>query len=139
MISTKSFTIFCLLIAFTSCNSKTNAKTEFVDRSLDSSIKTIKISIKDLTKEYKSLNGRYIETEGILYWEFENVALCDSRGRSSKCFWLDFDRNLKINDSLLTLSSAKEIVLKGIIDTSSKGHLGSYLATIGNIYYLKQK
>ena len=95
--------------------------------------------MKDLVKKYSSLQGQYIETEGIVYCEFENVAICLDKGKDSKCFWLDLSRDLIINDSLLQIASGKRFILKGVIDTSSKGHLGAYLATIRTVYYLKQK
>ena len=55
------------------------------------------------------------------------------------CFWLSFDRNLSIDHDKLQRASGRQFVLKGIIDTSSQGHLGAYLATIRNIYYLEKK
>jgi hypothetical protein len=97
------------------------------------------ISLSYLVNEFRSLDGQTIQTEGIVYFEFENVAICVGKGHDSKCFWIDLNTNLPINDSLLQKSSGQKLVIKGTIDVSSKGHLEAYLATIRNVYYLKAK
>ena len=122
----------------TSFETKPKVKIEFINTSIDTVTNTTKISISDLIKKYKSLQGKYIETKGIVYWEFENVAICNNKGQDSQCFWLNLNRDLNINDSLLQKVSGEQITLKGIVDTTSKGHLNAYLATIKNVYYLKQ-
>jgi hypothetical protein len=131
--------VICLLIGVASCNLINKSKTEYKVLSLDSTLQTTKISIKNLTKNYKSYQGIYIETEGIFYDEFENVSICINRGRDIKCFWLRFNDSLLKDFSLLMKSSTKRVTLKGVVDTSSKGHLSSYLATIKNVYYFKEE
>jgi hypothetical protein len=132
--------IFILgILYFASCKSKVAFKIEFINSAMDSATNTTKISFKDLVNNYKSLQGQYVEIEGIVYWEFENVAICLDRKRDSKCFWLAIKSDLKINDSLLQKVSGQKFILKGAIDTSGKGHFSSYLATIRNVYFLKQK
>jgi hypothetical protein len=116
-----------------------NHDVEFINHSLDSITSAKNISLKDLIKERSALDGQNIQTEGIVYFEFENVAICTDNEPDSKCFWLDLNRDLSINDSLLQISSGQRLVIKGTIDNSSKGHLGAYLATIRNVYYLKTK
>lgn len=131
--------IFWMAFSLASCKTKTNAKVEFINPATDTSVNVKHISMKDLVKNYTSLEGQNIETEGIIYFEFENVAICLDNGWAGKCFWLDLSKDLIINDSLLQKASGQKFILKGTIDNSSKGHLGAYLATIRNIYYLKQK
>lgn len=129
--------IFFIAISLLSCNDK--SKAEFANPSTDAATRTIRISFTYLMKRYKLLQGQYIETEGILYWEFENVAICAEKGDNNKCFWLGLNNDLKINDSILQAVSGKKIILKGLVDTLSKGHIGAYVATIHNIYFIKQK
>lgn len=131
--------IFLTTLFLTACDSKSKTKVEIINSSIDS-VTTVKtISLSDLVNEYKSLDGQAIQTEGIVYFEFENVAICVGKGRNSECFWLELDRSLSINDSLLQKASGQKLVIKGTIDNSSKGHLGAYLATVRNVYYLKAK
>nr|WP_294903321.1 hypothetical protein [uncultured Lacibacter sp.] len=100
------------------------------------------VSLDYLISNYKSLHGQKIETEGIVYCEFENVAICTKKkvfSNESDCFWLDFNRSLQINDTVMQRASGETFVLRGVIDTSSKGHLGYYLATLKDINFLKRK
>jgi len=131
-----SLIILGSLIILSSCNQGTDARFEYINSSLDSSIKATKISIKDLAKKYKSLHGQYVETEGIFYYEFENVSLCANR--DGGCFWLDFNEKI-YQDSVQIKGTTKRFTMKGQIDTSRRGHLSFCLATISNIYYIKQK
>lgn len=131
-------TLSCSFI-FCSCSLDSKAKAEYIDLAIDTTTKAEVISLGALVRGYNSLNGEIIQTEGILYFEFENVAICLGRGRNAKCFWLEFNENLFNSDSLLQNASGKEFILKGTVDNSNKGHLNAYLATIKNVYYLKQK
>ncbi len=128
-----------MMTTLLSCNTKTNKKVHFVNVVIDTTTNSKHISLTDLLKEYSSLNGQKIETEGIVYFEFENVAICSGKWPGTDCFWLDWNKDLIVNDSLLQKISGRKFVLKGTIDISDKGHLGAYLATIRNIYYLKEK
>jgi hypothetical protein len=121
------------------CTSKPKTKIEFINTGIDSVTTVKNISLSNLVNKFKSLDGQTIQTEGIVYFEFENVAICLGKGYDSKCFWLDLNRDLPINDSLLQICSGQRLVIKGTMDNSSKGHLGAYLATIRNVYYLKTK
>ena len=131
--------VFGLIFSLASCNLKPKSKVEFINTSMDTVTNITSISMKDLVKKYSSLQGQYIKTEGIVYYEFENVAICLDKGKDSKCFWLDLGIDLNINDSLLQIASGERFILKGVIDTSSKGHFNAYLATIRTVYFLKQK
>ena len=139
MINSKSHIVIWLSILFISCNNKSHTTVEFISTSLDTTIKATRISITELAEKYKSLHGQYIETEGTFYYEFENVSICVDSEKNSKCFWLDLNNNLVSNYNLLTNASSRRFIIKGVVDTLSKGHLSYYMATIGNIYYLAEK
>ena len=103
----------------------------------------MKVSLDYLVDNYRSLDGQKVETEGILGWNFENTSICPRRiffsEKGMNCFWLDFDRNFQLNDSVMRNGSGKIFVLRGVVDTSHKGHMGSYLATIKDIDFVKPK
>ena len=142
----KTATIFQLtvfLISLSSCDIKCNNHIKLISSTYNPTTKTIKASLEDLRIIYKSLQGQKVETEGIVWFEFENVSICSEENRNSSfeksCFWLDFQKDLNINDIMMRFASGKVFVIRGIIDTSNKGHLNSYLGTIKNIYYFEQK
>jgi hypothetical protein len=125
-----------LLQTFICC--KTSPEITFKVTGLDTTIKTTKISIADLARNYKSYQGQYIETKGRFFFGFENVAIYadniiatgDSRG-----FWLDINRDLNMDNTWLEKMNRKLITVKGRIDTTNKGHLSAYFATIDDIYF----
>ncbi|MCB9055869.1 MAG: hypothetical protein H6549_08370 [Chitinophagales bacterium] len=122
------------------CDTTHKTKIEFINSKINSTTTAKEISIKELARKYKSLDGQVIQTEGIVYFEFENVSICVDRGLNSGCFWLDYNPDdLRMNDSLLMEASNQKLVIKGTLDISRKGHFGAYLATIKNIYYIKSK
>jgi len=95
-----------------------------------------------LIKTYKSLHGQFVEVDGYGFFGFELSALCredDLFDDDQTCFWLEFSRDLKINDSLVLFASGHKFKLKGRIDTTQRGHLNSYPAALTEIYYLKVK
>lgn len=125
------------------CEPKSKAKIEFKSPSFDTTTKETKLSLEELSTSYKSLQAQQVETEGIVWFEFENVSICPSRNSISsdekQCFWLDFQEDLNFNDSLMRMASGKQFLIKGTIDTSQTGHLGMYLGTIKDIYFMQQK
>ena len=132
--------VISLTLAFISC--KTSPKQTFSLSSLDMTIKTTKISISDLAKNYKSYQGQYIETTGRFYQGFEEFAIYTEKNiftGEAKGFWLGTDQNLKIDNTSFEKMYGKRVTIKGRIDTTAKGHLSSYLATIGKIYFWQQQ
>lgn len=138
-LSTDFYIIFLATISLIACEAKTNTKVELINPSFDTLRIAKIISLRDLVKNYNSLDGQVIQTEGIVYFEFENMAIYADKEYDSKCFWLDLNNDLPINDSLLQTISGQKLVIKGTVDNSSKGHLNAYVATIRNVYYLKTK
>src|SRR5215510_9878993 len=66
-------------------NRVSSTKIEFVNHSLDTVTSVKNIPLDRLIDEYGSLNGQTVETEGIVYFEFENVAICPEKGDYGKC------------------------------------------------------
>lgn len=119
----------------------TSPKYSFRIPALDTSIKATSISIDDLAKNYQQYHGQYIETEGIFYNAFEDVAVYTGKNfwtGERKGFWVDTDPNLNIDSKSFESMDGKRVRIKGIIDTTSKGHLSYYVATIRNIYFWEQ-
>jgi hypothetical protein len=112
---------------------------------LDSTIIVKNISINDLTKQYKSLQGQYIETEGVFFSGVEEFAIYTNKSFLSNKqygFWMETNCDLHLFDSNwkhIEKIQGRTVIVKGRIDTSSHGHLGQYLATITNIYFFKEK
>lgn len=96
---------------------------------------------RQFVKTYKQYHGQYVEISGKLSYSFEDVNIYTENwltGMREHAFWLEEDSRLGINDSLLHTMETRAITIRGLVDTTSKGHLGAYLATIRNIYYWKQ-
>lgn len=125
-----------LTLIFLSC--KTSPEITFKVEGLDTTIKTTKVSIADLARNFKSYQGTYIETKGRFFFGFESFAIFpdntittgDPRG-----FWLDIDHDLTFDNTWLEIMDGKRVTVKGRIDTTHKGHLSAYFATIEDIYF----
>jgi hypothetical protein len=132
-----------LTLLYTSCVTETRDKLRFTSSPVDTSKTARQISLRDLRQDYKSLQGQQVETEGIVWFQFENVSICPTIDALSeeerKCFWLDFHNDLNLNDSLMQLASGSRFIIKGTIDTTRAGHFGMYLGTIKDIYFMQQK
>src|SRR6185436_682238 len=94
-----NYLLLCFLV-FVLTNCESTQKYSFKISELDSTISPTKISISALANDYRTYQGRYIETTGIFYGAFEQFAICTEKnsitGRS-KCFWLRTNRHLEIN------------------------------------------
>jgi hypothetical protein len=128
----------CLILILTTISCKTLPSSTFSIKSLDTTIKATKISISDLAKNYKLYQGQYIETTGRFCEAFEEFAVYTNNNiltGEAEGFWLGTDRQLKIDNALFDKMNGKPVTIKGKIDTTRKGHLASYLATIDSIYF----
>ena len=133
-------TFYSLIISLKSCRTSTNKS--FIVRKLDKTIKPIRISISDLAENYKKFQGQYIETTGTFQHGFEEFAIYPDTTLftgPSKGFWLDINRDLNLDRSYFEKIDGKRVRIKGIIDTTSKGHMGSYWATIDKIYFWEEQ
>ena len=129
---------FLFVLLFFSCKEK--QKADIVITNIDSTIKPIKLSLSDLKQTFKQLHGKWIETEGKFHNNFEDVSICPEiiLNDEPDCFWLDFNQQLLVNDSLINEANRKRVIIRGKIDTTRKGHMSSYLATIREIYFFKE-
>ena len=137
-ISAVTFFVLTLVI----CSCKTSPKLVFKVSHLDTTIQATKISISELADNYKKYHGRYIETTGKFYQGFEEFAIYTDKNiltGESKQFWLGTDKDLHIDNASFNKMNGKLVTIKGIVDTTSKGHLSSYLATISKIYYWQKQ
>jgi hypothetical protein len=136
----KYFFILIILFAFALSIYRGTIKTVIkVDR-MDSTIHPIKVSIEKLVKDYKNYHSKYIETSGEFHYAFEDFSIADPNANLryvSASFWLNTNEKLNVLNSHYNKAQNKRIRIKGRIDTSSKGHLSSYLATITDIYYFQ--
>jgi hypothetical protein len=128
-----------LITAATSCQ---NPATKFSIISVDTTTKADFISFENLAQNSKNYHGKYIDTKGLFGQSFEHFGLCPDTLQLSKhpgCFWLDLNPDLKLNHDDLRRMNGKVIRLKGLVDTTRKGHVNSYLATISDIYFWEQQ
>lgn len=117
-----------------SCDS--NPKLKISISILDSTIKTTKINIEDLSKDYKIYQGKYIETTGQFFQAFEEFAIYTPKPffGERKGFWLESDMDLAYDSLFFAKVNGSQVTIKGIVDTTRKGHLSMYLGTIHRIY-----
>ncbi|MBS1731706.1 MAG: hypothetical protein JST02_00280 [Bacteroidetes bacterium] len=137
-----TFIVLILTINLWAC--KTSPRIFLSIPKYDTSIKTKKISLRQLIDDYKNLQGEYIETTGIYYSAFEESAIYEDKinSNSKRAFWVDFSNDFVIADSTWLKISEKrgvKVTIKGRIDTASQGHLSQYLATLANTYYFLEQ
>lgn len=136
-----SILAFCILtLTHFACN--TTPKRPFKIVQLDTTIKATRLTISELADNYKKYQGQYIETTGKFHVAFEEFAIYGDKNLISgeaKAFWLDTDEDLNIDYSSFDKMNSKRVTIKGLIDTTDKGHLSSYLATISRIYFWQEQ
>jgi hypothetical protein len=127
--------IFAVAFSFSCCSSKPKPRHSI--SCIDSTNKPIKVDIENLVDDYKSYQGKYIETTGQFFQAFEQFSISAHKPLfgSRKSFWLDNDLNLSYDQSFFQKINGKTVTIKGVMDTTSKGHLSMYLATIRRIYF----
>ena len=140
----RNIILLCIIICltFTSLSCKTDPKLTFRISNFDTTIRATKVSISDLAKNYKSYQGQYVETTGRFYQGFERFAIYTSKNiftGEADGFWLIIDTDLNIDKASLKKMYGKTVTIKGKIDTTEKGHLNAYLATIRRIYFWQQQ
>jgi hypothetical protein len=129
------YTILAICVGvLASCNS--NPTQKICLQKIDSTTRPLKLDIETLVSNYKLYQGKYIETTGQFYQAFEEFAIYGSKPffGERKGFWLESDMALPYDSLFFAEANGNRIRIKGIVDTSSKGHLSSYLATIQRIY-----
>jgi hypothetical protein len=136
----KPFGFLLLSISlFVSCKPKNQII--LVDKSFDSTVQVSSISLADLSNKKKSFEGKYITTAGKFWFEFENVAICESGVFSNEenCYWLDFNKKIIEDIDKLRGLSGEHVILKGKLNLKDKGHFNSYQGTIDSVYFIQQE
>ena len=125
-----------LSLASSSCMNP--PKTTFSISKINSKRSPSPISIIDLAKTFKKFQGLNIETVGRFYFsdeDFSIFAYMDSSTGISKSFWLETNPHLRFNRRSIEGMNGKLIKIRGVIDTTRRGHMNLYLATISGIYF----
>ncbi|WP_192820582.1 hypothetical protein [Rufibacter sp. LB8] len=128
-------TILLPLFLF-SCNESKEFKT-----TKEESTKYISVEINTLLENPSRFDGKYIEATGILLYEFENVGLyktrADANRKDSKnALWTDFEEGLLPEEELEKLKN-KKVIVRGLVNSASKGHLMQFAGTLEKVDYLK--
>ena len=105
------------------------------------------LSVEDCFKRLKEIDGTEVEVEGIAHLREEDYALYPSSGDScvpiGKVLWLNI---IGYNRSALALRDRKsevfgvdgnKVIVKGIIDSHTRGHLGCYNAGFRTVTSIK--
>jgi hypothetical protein len=93
-----------------------------------------KVSLDDIDR-IKKLDGKFVEVEGFLHANFEDLALYPSKhSHSLDAIWL----NSKLPDSLLDKVNAKKVKIIGRVNILDKGHLNGYLAALDSTFCIKE-
>jgi hypothetical protein len=114
----------------------------FIISTIDKENKAQPIDYLNLTKNYKSYQGKYVDVKGLFSRGFEHFGICYSGNTANeavKCFWLAYNHDLKITDNDFNKMIGKVVRIKGVFDTTSKGHLSMYVGTIRDIYFWEQQ
>ncbi len=111
------------------------------------SIKKEVLSVEDCFKKLNEIDGTEIEVEGIAHLRDEDYALYPSSGDScvpiSKVLWLNitgYNRSslaLKDRKSEVFGVDGNKVIVKGIIDSHTTGHLGCHRAGFRSVSSIK--
>jgi hypothetical protein len=134
----KSVYLIFIIIIF-SCNHLTQRTKSDLCFSSDFSKQVEKVSLND-TGRIRKLNGRFIQIEGYLTYEFENVALYPIKwSESTKALWLNFsDTIIKNREDLMTINY-KAVAVIGKVNILHNGHSNGYLAELDSVFCIKEK
>lgn len=138
----KHWGVLCLLI-FISCAQKSK---DLYKSTCDKGKTYQKINLNDLLKNINNFQGKYVEIEGLYKGGFEESALHASNNEEG-VLWVNFDYYVskcplvspKGNIDLFGKEQVykkiydKNLILHGKINTTDKGHLSQYKATIEEI------
>jgi hypothetical protein len=97
------------------------------------------VSLKNV-EDIKRLDGKFIQLDGILHYEFEDVALYPSKYSDiTEAIWLDLRIPDTIPKSQLEKLNNRKITVIGRVNISSKGHYNAYIATLDSTFCVKIK
>jgi hypothetical protein len=103
------------------------------------SVEAEKVALTDSFR-IKELHGRFVEIEGILHYNFEDVALYPSKHSDViKAMWLNLIIPDKVSEMKIKRMDGVKVVLIGKIDTTDQGHYDAYIATLDSAFCIKVK
>lgn len=94
------------------------------------------VSLEDLVVNKAKYHGQIIQTQGYFFERFEERAVYSdnkiTNNRNPKAaVWIQFSANAKRRFNFDSLST-KYITIRGIVDTTKKGHVGAYPCSLFN-------
>lgn len=96
-----------------------------------------KVLLKD-TVVIKQSHDKFIQVEGYLSYELENVALYPSKwSETYSALWLNFSDNIASNNDGLSILNQKKVLLIGRVNINRKGHLGGYMASVDSVFCIQ--
>lgn len=127
-----------LVVAILGCNSlKSNAPDLCVK--VDNAEETEQVSIENVER-IMELNGSYVKVEGVLHYNFEDVALYPTMNADPKrAIWLNLIIPESIPDIELEKLNGIAVTVIGKVNTTRKGHFGMYIATLDSAVCIKMK
>lgn len=129
---------FCLILSiiFLSCKSGNNEPVTIFCSNPSPNIKVAKVSLKE-EEEIKKLNGKYIQVEGMMYMDFEDVAIYPFNNSGSKGLWLGSMITDSVGKKKAYSIRSRKVLMTGKVNLAFKGHLSAYLGTLDSIICLK--
>ena len=100
-------------------------------------IQFINVPLTNLAANILKYDGKYIETEGIFREGFEEFAIFVNDSLGSRGLWLNLDENLNTKNINFKSLNKTKLRIRGKVDRWNTGHMGSYVGSITNIYYIK--
>ncbi|MFN8288972.1 MAG: hypothetical protein U0U70_01825 [Chitinophagaceae bacterium] len=148
--SLRFFVFVFLVILFSSCYNKLKTQLIYESKCLDSAYE--KVTLNKLFDSPISYNLKLIEIEGYYSCGYEKSSLSTKRhiNNTSRSLWLSSEGA----DSLKNLTSGfylvgsqdtfnnicnRKLIVRGVFDAHSHGHLGKYFGAIKNICYIECK
>lgn len=96
-----------------------------------------KVLLKD-TAAIKQSHDKFIQVEGYLSYDFENVAVYPYKwSETSNALWLNFSDNIASSNKELNMLNQKKIILIGRVNINRKGHLGGYMASVDSVFCIQ--
>jgi hypothetical protein len=109
------------------------------------------VNVYKIIRSASRYDSQFVEISGYYYSAFEQSGLSpyiiENPYENVKMLWIDLDRDLSRKNGVDTISLSdswkefqrikKRIMIRGMVDAESHGHLGQYAATIKNVCYLR--
>lgn len=145
MIKKGFFYFFCIAV-LSNCNKKGRVFKLYESDNCSSVYHSI--SYGGLIDSLSYYNNKLVEVSGYYHYSIEQTALSKHRSFKEPVFWVEFNSEIarKESDTMVYLIesveeyrkiNSKEIIMRGVVDTSNHGHLGQYIGTLKNVCFLK--